>query len=299
MKHPIQTEENFDFRRHFGEFFRHVFPIMVMVFAAALIAYVMWGPAPKDPAGGINDGPAPRIGLLPAEKPGTSGLAEEPDAEESPLPFDPAFVVPRPLDLAKAPRASRFDAPMGSPLGALTYNAQPFLTTRHLGDDLNGIGGWDSDLGDAIYAAGDGEVTFAGWPSDGWGNVIQILHRLPNGETVTTFYGHLKTINVPVGGLVRRGDRVGTVGKADGRYLAHLHFEVRPASSLNPGAGYADGPLGRRAGEPFIAAQRGAPKYQQNRPLGGDWDTRLPGTPVPNSSEGPSMQIKTEGDESP
>ena len=28
----------------------------------------------------------------------------------------------------------------------MTYNAQPFTKNHHLGDDLNGIGGEDSDL---------------------------------------------------------------------------------------------------------------------------------------------------------
>lgn len=302
MKHPIQTEENFDFRRHFGELFRHVLPIMVLTFAAGLIAYLIWSPGPKDPVGVAHAGPAPRIGLLPADPVPDSTDRDgekDPEAMPPPLPFDSAFVLPRPLDLARAPQAPRFDAPMGSPFGALTYNAQPFLTTRHLGDDLNGIGGQDSDLGDAVYAAGDGEVIYAGWPSDGWGNVIQILHRLPNGESLTTFYAHLKTIAVPVGGLVRRGDRIGTVGKADGRYLAHLHFEVRTATCLDPGAGYAGAPLGRLAGEPFLKSQRGAPETQQNPAVGGEWDTRMPGTAAPISSDGPSMQISTESSEQP
>lgn len=58
-----------------------------------------------------------------------------------PKPLDTAFNRLTPLQIATLPQAVRFDAPMGSERGALTYNAQPFRITRHLGDDLNGIGG--------------------------------------------------------------------------------------------------------------------------------------------------------------
>ncbi len=297
------TEVPFDYRRHFGEIIRQFLPLLVVVSALVMVVVIVWGPgaSPPDPE---TAGPDPRVGLLPVAPVETAATAASAaDAPADPgagggLPFDAAFVVPRPLDLARAPQSPRFDAPMGSVSGALTYNAQPFLTTRHLGDDLNGIGGWDSDLGDPVYAAGDGEVVYAGWPSDGWGNVVILLHRLPGGEAVTTFYGHLDAIAVPVGVTVRRGDRIGSVGKADGRYLAHLHFEVRSAASLAPGNGYGDVPLGRRSGEAFLARHRGAADDRQNGPLGGPWDTRLPAARRAAEGGG-SLQIETRAPETP
>jgi hypothetical protein len=36
---------------------------------------------------------------------------------------------------------------------AMAYNARRFTENHHLGDDLNGIGGEGSDLGDPIYVA--------------------------------------------------------------------------------------------------------------------------------------------------
>ena len=156
---------------------------------------------------------------------------------------------------------------MGSEHAALTYNAQPFLVSRHLGDDLNGIGGQDSDLGDPVYAVADGHVGYAGWASPGWGNVVAVVHRAPrDGRVIQSFYGHLKTMHVPVGQLVRRGEVIGTVGKGDGRYLAHLHFEVRDYTSLSAGAGYADRAQGRVSGEEFLARHRGAPDDWLSRP---------------------------------
>ncbi len=91
---------------------------------------------------------------------------------------DPAFQLVSPLELASLPTAARFDFPIGSEHGALTYNAQPFTENRHLGDDLNGIGGENSDLGDPVFAVADGRVLFAGEVGPGWGNVIIVLHAL-------------------------------------------------------------------------------------------------------------------------
>jgi len=40
----------------------------------------------------------------------------------------------------------------------MSCNAQHFTENHHLGDDLNGIDGENSDLGDPIYAIADGRV---------------------------------------------------------------------------------------------------------------------------------------------
>ena len=177
-------------------------------------------------------------------------------------PLDPAFVRLTPLEVAALPLATRFDMPMGSEHGALTYNARPFRISRHLGDDLNGIGGGNSDLGASVYAAGSGRVVYAGIPGPGWGKLILIAHRLPDGDAlgsvVQTQYAHLQSIQVQVGQKVQRGHAIGTVGTAEGAYLAHLHFEVRLGPYINPGQGYADTPLNRVAPEQFIGSNRGA-----------------------------------------
>jgi hypothetical protein len=179
-----------------------------------------------------------------------------------PRPLDPAFIRLTPLEVMTLPLATRFDMPMGSEHGAFTYNARPFRIARHLGDDLNGIGGGNSDLGDAVYGAGTGRVVYAGIPGPGWGKMILIAHRLPDGDdlgpVVQTMYAHLESIHVHAGQKVQRGDKIGTVGTAEGAYLAHLHFEVRLGPYVNPGQGYADTPLNRVAPEQFIRAHRGA-----------------------------------------
>jgi hypothetical protein len=187
-------------------------------------------------------------------------------------PFDPAFLRMSPREVATLPRAVRFDQPLGSPHGALTYNARPFRVERHLGDDLNGIGGQNSDRGDPVYAAGTGRVVFAGRPGTGWGNMVILAHRVPDLENparervIQTVYAHLEEVRVQVGQTLRRGEVLGTVGTADGLYLAHLHFEVREGPYVNPSVGYADAPLNRISPELFIRQYRGAPDDQLNPP---------------------------------
>ena len=241
MKKP----EYFDILQHLREWWRYVLPIFVVVTAILMIVFLVYRSPTDENNQTESDAVSPaRNGLL---FPSESAL------------FDPAFAVLSPMEMVSAPQAVRFDAPLGSPHGAMAYNAQPFLTDQHLGDDLNGIGGWDSDLGDPVYAASDGVVFYAGWPSDGWGNVITLLHELPDGRMIETFYGHLDVIRVPVGKQVRRGDVIGTVGTANGRYLAHLHFEIRRFPSLDIGAGYADHPMGRMSGELSLVKWRNCP----------------------------------------
>jgi murein DD-endopeptidase MepM/ murein hydrolase activator NlpD len=58
--------------------------------------------------------------------------------------------------------------------------------------------------------------------------------------------------------VVRRGQKIGTVGTGDGQYLAHLHFEVREGPYINPGVGYADAALNRISPERFLAEHRRA-----------------------------------------
>ena len=152
---------------------------------------------------------------------------------------------------AQIPRAERFDPPLGSDHAGFTYNAQAFWEMndarggRHLGDDLNGIGGMDTDLGDPVFATADGMVVYAGDPAPGWGNVVLLAHRTPDGTLLQSMYAHLDRIDVAPGALVGRGSRIGTVGTAHGAYPAHLHFEIRTSDELVLGGGYALHPLKR------------------------------------------------------
>lgn len=106
------------------------------------------------------------------------------------------------------------------------YNAQDFGENRHLGEDWNINSGGNTDCGEPVFAAADGEITYAEDAGTGWGNVIIITHNLPNGEKVQTLYGHLEKI-LKSDGIVKKREKIGTIGNANGKYLCHLHFELR------------------------------------------------------------------------
>src|SRR5438270_2462793 len=141
--------------------------------------------------------------------------------------ISPAFQIAPPLLLAGLPTAARFDFPLGSENGAFAYNAQPFTENRHLGDDLNGIGGENSDLGDPVYAVADGRVIYAQEGGPGWGKIIIVLHAYDEHgarKYVQSYYAHLQSFGVALLDEVKRGQQIATVGNADGKYWAHLHF---------------------------------------------------------------------------
>jgi Peptidase family M23 len=181
---------------------------------------------------------------------------------------DPAFQFPSPFLLASLPSATRFDFPLGTENGALAYNAQPFTENNHLGDDLNGIGGENSDLGDPIYAVADGIVLFAGEGGPGWGNVIIVLHAIEEGGArryVQSYYAHCDTILVQADDSVHRGQQIATVGTGGGRYFAHLHFEIREFITPFIGAGYRKNTDGWLNPTDFITKHRSGPEDDVGR----------------------------------
>ncbi|MEM7343501.1 MAG: peptidoglycan DD-metalloendopeptidase family protein [Chloroflexota bacterium] len=104
----------------------------------------------------------------------------------------------------------------------------------HPGEDWNGRGGGDSDLGDPIYAISNGRVAELGYFPPSWGNIVLIEHALPDGTKFWSQYAHLERMFVTQGQTIKRGDRIGTMGKGaktdkypQGRWIAHLHFEIR------------------------------------------------------------------------
>ena len=137
-----------------------------------------------------------------------------------------------------------FDFPVGKPNATGYYNAQKFTENNHLGDDWNGTGGGNTDLGDPIYSIANGYVSFAENINGGWGNVIRIVHFIDENKQLESLYAHCQDIFVKKGDYVTKGKLIGTIGNNNGQYLAHLHFELRNEVSLPVGGGYSSNTKG-------------------------------------------------------
>lgn len=152
--------------------------------------------------------------------------------------------------------ARGFDFPVGKPNAKGYYNAQKFGKNNHLGDDWNGIGGGNSDLGDPVYAIANGYVVFAENIHGGWGNVIRIVHYINKNKQVESLYAHCDKIMVKQGQYVKKGQQIGTIGTNNGQYYAHLHFEIRSEVGMPIGNGYSKNTKGYLDPTEFIKNNR-------------------------------------------
>jgi murein DD-endopeptidase MepM/ murein hydrolase activator NlpD len=112
-------------------------------------------------------------------------------------------------------------APSGAPVnGILTQD----YSSVHQGLDF-GV-----DVGTDVKSTISGEVTYAGWNDEGYGNLVIV----DNG-TYQTYYGHLDSVNVSVGENVSSGEVVGLSGNTGNSTGPHLHYEVRVnGNAVNP-----------------------------------------------------------------
>ncbi|WP_075341524.1 M23 family metallopeptidase [Tenacibaculum agarivorans] len=152
--------------------------------------------------------------------------------------------------------ANSFDFPVGIPNAKGYYNAQKFQKNYHLGDDWNAVTGGNTDLGDPIYTIANGYVKETRDYGGGWGNVIRILHFLPNEKIVESLYAHCDTILTTQDKWITKGTKIGTIGTANGAYYAHLHFEIREDITLPLGNGYSKNSKGYVDPTDFIKKHR-------------------------------------------
>lgn len=166
--------------------------------------------------------------LLRVVPPGANAAAMTPGVITAPVPGGSAQNVP-PVYGAGANAASAPAAPMGGANDAAMPSASIALGWPVRGPLLNGfddaknkginIGGAS---GDAVKAAADGRVVYAGNGLRGYGNLIIIKHD----ATFLTAYAHNRALMVKEGDAVTKGQKIAEMGNSDSDRVM-LHFEVR------------------------------------------------------------------------
>jgi lipoprotein NlpD len=91
-----------------------------------------------------------------------------------------------------------------------------FDEAKNKGLDIGG------KAGDAVLAAADGQVVYAGAGLRGYGNLVILKHN----NTYLTAYAHNQKLLVKEDQKVRKGDKIAEMGSSDADRVK-LHFEVR------------------------------------------------------------------------
>lgn len=89
-------------------------------------------------------------------------------------------------------------------------------STFHRGLDIA------APTGSTIVAARSGTVTFAGWSTQGYGNLVKIRHA----GRAETWYAHASRVLVRVGQSVSQGEPIALVGSTGISTGPHLHLEI-------------------------------------------------------------------------
>jgi murein DD-endopeptidase MepM/ murein hydrolase activator NlpD len=175
--------------------------------------------------------------------------------------------IRRERKLMKAAFASRWRISSTQPL-PLTQPVRgrlssPFGLRRYFnGQARNPHTGLDIAVpqGTPIAAAASGKVVKTGHYFY-TGKTVMIDH----GQKVVTLYGHLNTIAVSVGQWVKRGQKIGTVGKTGRATGPHLHWSVSLNQTL------IDPKLVMQWNESFFSANQNLELDLMNSGLEKDW----------------------------
>jgi murein DD-endopeptidase MepM/ murein hydrolase activator NlpD len=164
------------------------------------------------------------------------------------------------------PVAEEFDTPLRPPDGNGAVVSFPFGEKGDLGESWTTAKG-DAARGEPVYSIADGWVSVAQDFQSAFGKVVMIDYRLPKDRWppfVEAMYAEMNSIDVKPGDLVKRGQRIGTVGDGDSTYAvseggagASLRFEVRQTVGLGLGSGFQANASGWLGPSDFIAAHRG------------------------------------------
>lgn len=147
----------------------------------------------------------PVPGVLP---PVTPAASAPPPLAAAPTPAAPAATPPPPV------RDGEDDPGWAWPASGPV--ALPFDEARNKGIAIGG------KAGDAVLAAADGRVVYAGSGLRGYGNLVIVKHN----ATYLTAYAHNQTLLVKEDQAVKRGQKIAEMGSTDADRV-QLHFEIR------------------------------------------------------------------------
>lgn len=142
------------------------------------------------------------------------GMDEATDFQTDYLTLVESRLLETRLQALMIPSAAPVDGPVGSGFG---FRIDPFngRSALHTGLDF------PAEPGTPIRAAAGGLVIARDVHPE-YGQVLEIDH----GNGLVTRYAHCASIDVPLGALVKRGQRIASVGVTGRSTGAHLHFEV-------------------------------------------------------------------------
>lgn len=158
----------------------------------------------------------------------SSGVASRPLTESTPPPAASNSPTPPPTPAPAPPSAGNDEIGFIWPAQGTVIT--PFDEANNKGVSIAG------KVGDAVMAAADGRVVYAGAGLRGYGNLIILKHN----NTYLTAYAHNRTLLVKEDQSVQKGQKIAEMGNSDADRVK-LHFEIRrqgkpvdPAKLLPP-----------------------------------------------------------------
>ncbi len=134
----------------------------------------------------------------------------------------PPVVKPTTPNLTKGPAATDDNLTWIWPVQGTVLAG--FNPSKNRGLDIGGA------VGDAVLAAADGKVVYAGTGLRGYGNLIILKHN----NTYVSLYAHNQTLLVKEDDAVKRGQKIAEMGRSEADRVK-LRFEVRKSgNSVDP-----------------------------------------------------------------
>jgi murein DD-endopeptidase MepM/ murein hydrolase activator NlpD len=187
--------------------------LVIIIAAGSILGWLFGGGAPSG-EGNVTPPSGPIANWTPTPIPTISGTVTPPPNWTPPadgerphgMPYRSAVVVTQEYGCTDFPEFADPDC------NAQSGGAKPYF---HRGIDLVAT----SDK--TIYATATGQVSFAGWGDDGFGNRVYIISG-----PYKVIYAHLSAVRVTSGQFVQWGQPIGVEGSTGYSTGSHLHYEI-------------------------------------------------------------------------